>query len=363
MEKFIETTFEYLHNCPELPFQEFETSKYLAKGLKELGYKVIESVGGTGVIGILDSGKPGPVLGLRADMDALKFDVDGKEVIYHGCGHDAHSTIVLAAAKMAIEKGIQKGKLYIIFQPAEEIGLGAKAIIESGEIDEVEEMVGIHVRAHYDEKLGQATPMMMHQANGHLNVTVIGENAHGSKPHLGVNAIEAAILAVNSVSYIWNDPLIPHSCKITQFVSGSNSKNTIPDKVDMVFDMRAQDNEIMENMLTKVKGAIENAVTAVGASCAFGDFNGSPAPNYDMELVATVKESIKKVLGGSNDVVITTGAEDFHNYSYIAGKKTAYISLGSGFTPGLHSVSGVFDHSCMENGAKILADLVEKRLS
>ena len=120
------THYNYLHAIPEPGLQEFKTAAYLAAKLEAAGYAVTCHIGGaTGIVGIYDSGLPGPVLGIRADMDALTHIIDGKTIQRHTCGHDAHCAMLLTAAEEIIaENSIKKGKLKIIFQPAEETGAG-----------------------------------------------------------------------------------------------------------------------------------------------------------------------------------------------------------------------------------------------
>ena len=132
--KYVEVVFEVLHQNPEIKLQEFRTSKFISGELKKHGYNVVEGIATTGIIATLDSEVPGPVLGVRADMDALPFVIDGKRVNIHACGHDANSAMVLAMGQHIAEKGISRGKLVTIFQPAEEslksayIGLGADLV-------------------------------------------------------------------------------------------------------------------------------------------------------------------------------------------------------------------------------------------
>lgn len=130
------THFNYLHTIPEIGMKEFKTSAYVADVLKQLGYEVETQVGGaTGVVAVCDSGKPGPVLGLRADMDALGTKDGGAA---HLCGHDGHMAMLLAAAEEIMkEKLVRKGKLKLLFQPAEETSEGALSMLKGGAVDDL----------------------------------------------------------------------------------------------------------------------------------------------------------------------------------------------------------------------------------
>jgi len=107
---YVDFVFKFLHENPEPSLEEYKTSRFLADELIKFGYNVEKEVGITGIIGTLDSGNSGPILGVRADMDALPFDVNGEEKYIHACGHDAHCAIVLSTAKLIAEEGISKGK-------------------------------------------------------------------------------------------------------------------------------------------------------------------------------------------------------------------------------------------------------------
>ena len=135
------THFNYLHTIPEIGMKEFKTSAYVADVLKQLGYEVETQIGGaTGVVAVCDSGKPGPVLGLRADMDALGTKDGGAA---HLCGHDGHMAMLLAAAEEIMEeKLVRKGKLKLLFQPAEETSEGALSMLKGGAVDDIEILIG-----------------------------------------------------------------------------------------------------------------------------------------------------------------------------------------------------------------------------
>ena len=362
VEKYIINVFDKLHSIPEIAFKEFQTSTYIASQLKELGYHTIEKVGGTGVIGILDSGNSGPVLALRADMDALEFEKDGKAYNVHACGHDAHSSMVLGVAKQVKETGINKGKLYLVFQPAEEQLYGATKMIQSGMLEEVEEMIGIHLRPIQEARLGEATPALVHGASNRVDISVKGLNAHGARPHLGINAVDAAVAIANGINAIKANPSVSHSVKVTALKGGTDTFNLIPDSAKLTLDVRAQNNEVMEDILSKVKLAVENGARTVGAEAQIDFIGGVPAAEYCDELTQLAKEAIIKELGESLEIIITPGGEDFHFYSRDLGIKTGYIGLGADLTPGLHHPDMTFDKSALVKGTNILLNIVISRL-
>lgn len=359
---YVENVYNYLHTIPEIGFEEFETSKFIAEELKKFGFEVIEKIGGTGVIGKLDSGVAGPVFAMRADMDALSFEKDGKKYNVHACGHDSHSAMVLAAAKEIAEKGIKKGKMIVLFQPAEEVLGGAQSIVESGYIDSVEEMVGIHLRPIQETRLGQATPALVHGASYRIIAKIKGLNSHGARPHLGVNAVDAAMLVVSAINAIHVDPRVPHSIKVTRVHAGGETINLIPDEAEIAMDLRAQTNEVMEEMIAKAKDAIVNSAKAIGAEGKIELIGGVPAAEYNDEMVEICRCAIEEELGEVLEPLITTGGEDFHYYSKERKIKTAYIGLGADLTPGLHHPEMTFNLEALQLGVKILKNVAQKRL-
>lgn len=248
-ENYVDCVFNYLHENPEPNLKEYKTSRFLADELAKFGYDVEREVGITGVIGTLEGKKSGPTLGVRADMDALPFDIDGEKKYIHACAHDAHCAIVLSTAKIIAEQGIYRGKLKIIFQPAEETLEGANLMIESKRLEDLEELIGIHLRPVFETKLGEANSAVYHAAAHRIKAVIKGKPAHSARPHLGINTIEAATLAINAVNAIKVDPLVPHSAKVTTIRSLGSAHNIIPDKTQMVFDLRAQNNETMSELI------------------------------------------------------------------------------------------------------------------
>ena len=316
------------------------------------------------MVGLLDSGAPGVNLALRADMDCLVFTVDGKPAKYHGCGHDGHMAMLLAAAKQLAEDGIKRGKLYVIFQPAEESLNGSNGLIESGKLDGLDEIVGMHLQPAAEEAVGHAAPRLMHKAYGNVELVVHGRSAHASMPHLGINATEAGVQIVNAVNCIRCDARSPYSCKVTVFKADGSSRNTIPDRAELSFDMRADSDEVMEQLISRVKAAAINAAASMGAQVEFTREVFCRAANYDDELADIVKGVLAEVLGEDcvHDETSCTCSEDFHNYSGMLGCKAAYVSLGADFTPYLHAYEAKFDHAYMKKGAEIFIRTAHTRL-
>ncbi len=362
----VQQIWECLHAMPEVGFEEVKTSAYLAEALQKAGYQVTTGLAGTGVVGVLDSGKPGPTLGLRADMDALAHEVDGTPCAIHSCGHDAHSAMVLAVAEEMAKTGLGKGRLKIIFQPAEEKLFGALRMIEAGAIDDVDYLLGIHLRHVQEAKLHQATPALYHGASYILEGVVTGAPAHGARPHLGVNAIDAAAAVVQAVNAIHVNPVVPATAKVTKFQAGGAALNAIPDKAIIAVDARAQQNDIMDELIGKIKRAVEGAAASVGAVGSINVSGGCPAAEYDPEMIALASEAIVATLGQEALLapITTPGGEDFHYYvKHKPAMKVGYIGLGADLTPGLHHPAMRFDQAALTDGVNILLYAVNKLLA
>ena len=363
MEKsYIENIFEQLHNMPEIGFNEFKTAAFIENELQNNGFTV-ERITDTGLKAVFNTNIPGPSFAVRADIDALSFyNENGEEFFLHACAHDAHTAIVISAGIAALKKGIKKGRLILLFQPAEETGHGAFNLINTGKINDIDELVGFHLRPYEELRLGHATPALQHGGGHTLNVTVKAVATHAARPHLGISSIEAAILASNAVNSLHMNPSIPHSIKLTQFKSQGDADNTIPEITKLCFDTRAADNETLEELVKKTKHAIHTAVNSIGATAEIEEF-GTPAAAYDKELMELVKKSITEVLGSCSEPLQTNGCDDFHHYTKELKIKTAFIGIGADLKPGLHSPDMSFDHKALIYGRDIIAKLILKRLS
>lgn len=359
--------YNCLHQIPEIGMTEFKTAAYLAAKLREAGYAVHEQVDGkTGVIGVMDSGKPGPVLALRADMDALGHIIDGQKCARHTCGHDGHSAMVLAAAQEAVAKGlIKKGKLKILFQPAEELASGALSLINGGAIEDVDIVIGAHIQTEANVPTGKITPAMHHAAQAMIVATFRGVQAHGSRPHLGVNAIDAANLAINGINALHLDPNLSFSIKPTRFICDPGAANAIPSEAVVTWDARAQFNSTMEELKKKAEMAITNAAAMVGATVDIAIPGGVPAAEYTAEATEIVKRAIVQVVGKDNlyKEINLTGGEDFHNFIIAKPSLQAgYFGVGCGAYPGLHHPDMKFETAYLEQGKDVFVKIVENVL-
>lgn len=366
MEQRVKEIRNYLHKNPEPSGCEEKTAEYLAEALKKAGYEVTENIGGYGVVGLLKGAAEGPVVGVRGDMDALRHEADGKEILVHSCGHDANCAMVLTMAEEMAKKGIKRGALKIIFQPAEETLSGAKAMVKAGAADDLDYLFGVHLRPVQEAKKGQAVAALRHGASTMIKASIHGHVAHGARPHMGINAIDAAVLVTNAINTIKEDPAKAWSIKTTQFNSNGVIVNSIPDRVDMSLDTRAQSNAIMDSLIKKVKDIVENVPKAIGGKGIIEYLGPVPAAEYDGEVTELFSSAIKNVLGeeGLIPAIITPGGDDFHFYKKeLPSIKTGFFGLGADLAPGLHDPAMTFDENVLKDGVKILEYAVNALLN
>lgn len=365
-EEEIINTYRHLHSIAEVSWKEVNTTNYLCKQLETMGIPYTAFDDQTGVIGIWGNKEDGPTAAIRADMDALWQIVNGEWKANHSCGHDAHMTMVLHTVKCLKEIGFEpKGQLKIIFQPAEETGKGALSLVEKGVIEDMDYMLGIHVRPFQELSAEQAAPAIYHGATTLLRGKIHGVQAHGARPHLGVNAVDSLGSIIAAVNAVKLDPALSYSAKVTTVKAGGDNVNIIPDYAEFGIDLRAQTNEAMEELIRKVEIAAVQAGSMNGArvETEIAAKMVAAIPNAYMEEI--VSEAIQETMGPDalSMPAETPGGEDFHFYcKAYPHLKATVVGLGTGLKPGLHHPDMSFDLKSMQNGVAILSRSITKLL-
>lgn len=318
----------HFHMHPELSFQEVQTPAYIAEYLRDIGIdSVEEGVGGRGVVGRLIIDESLPSVALRADFDALPIH-DQKDVPYrstvpgvmHACGHDAHTAVVLTAAKILSENRDQlKGNVVFIFQHAEEVDPGgAIQMIKDGCLDNVDAIFGQHVSTNLDigtigYKVGTATGMP-----DDFTVTIKGRGGHASKPDVTIDPIAAAVSFCNQLQYTVtrkSKPMEPVVLSITMF-NGGHQHNVIPDTVTVGGTIRTFNHETQAVMIRELKKCLEGLVTITGISYDLDYMKGYPPVVNDEEktnIVVDAAENISSVRS-IKSLEADLGGEDFSYY-------------------------------------------------
>jgi amidohydrolase len=382
----------HVHQNPELGNREFETAKYIAKHLRNVGIEVQTGVAKTGVIGILRGGKPGPVIALRADIDALpvteettlpfrskvKTTYDGKAVgVMHACGHDGHVAMLLGTAEVIAKlKAEWPGTVKFIFQPAEEgapLGEegGAKLMVKEGVLKtdpRPEVIFGQHVMTNWAAgELLYSHGALLASADD-LEITVQGKGAHGAAPWKGVDPIVVAsqiVLALQTIPSRQMDvtkaPVIVTIGKI----EGGTRNNIIPDSVSMKGTLRSLDAEMRLQLQERVKRTAEDIAHSAGATVqvTFGAHTAYPVTVNDAALTRRMLPTLQRVAGDKLlEVPPILGGEDFSFFAQeIPG---LYVFLGGrppnekaeGF-PINHSPRFDYDESVLKLGVRTMAHL------
>ena len=363
--KKIYETFQYLHQNPELSWEEKETTKYVAQILKDAGCQRVTTFDDcTGVIGDIGnfSGNR-PVIAIRADMDALFQEVHGKMQANHSCGHDAHMTMVLGVLWSLHQNEELKKQIGVrfIFQPAEEVGAGALKMVEKGVVDDVDYLYGIHLRPIEEMRTGFASPSIVHSATRSIEFEINGEDAHGARPHLTHNAIEIGTYLINTIHSLYFNPNIPHSAKVTRFIAGGKNTNIIPGKASLAIDMRAQTNQLMDEMHKQVLQIIEHAKDIYQTDIEITNDYGIVAAESSEGAEELAAKAIETVLGEDKlaPAVITSGGDDFHFYKVNKPQlKATMIGLGCDLQPGLHHPYMHFEVDSLFNGINIFNEIL-----
>lgn len=366
LEEQLEKVFEHLHSHPEPSWAEVDTTAYLSRLMADLGWSVKTWEGETGLVADLVPASRGaqvPVVALRADLDALWQEVDGEWRANHSCGHDAHMTAVYGAAVLLTASPPKDTVVRVIFQPAEETGDGALAMVRRGALDGVEMLFGLHLRPMEELPTGQLSPAIRNGAALQLDGVIHGEAAHGARPHLGINPIEVLIACAQAVNTLHVNPMVPHSAKLTQVHAGGKSTNVIPERAEFTFDLRAQTNQVLDQLAASVETRILGVASTCGASVELHRKSRVMAAEVGPDAQEVLKQAIVTELGETVLAadVVTPGGEDFHYYTAeVPSLQATMLGVGCNLTPGLHHPHMTFDKEMMIPAAQVLARAVRE---
>ena len=335
----VETRREF-HQNPELSLKELRTASRIEEELTKFGIKH-SRVGETGVLGILKGDKPSDkVLLLRADIDALPINEVGdveyiskNPGVMHACGHDAHTTCLLAAAKILSEKKSEiAGEVRFVFQPAEEIGKGTQPFIEANVLEGVDRAFGLHCAP--DLPLGTVglTPKLNNAAVDHFTISVKGVSSHVSLPHKGVDALYVAseiVVAVQALRTRLNSPLEPMIIGIGKFNAGT-TYNALAANAVLEGTTRTISKESRAKIKTEINRCVKNIAEIYGATATV-EWEGFTGPVInDPEVCEEVAALVDETFGKGHvvkDREISLGGDNFADF--IEEKKGAYAYLGT----------------------------------
>jgi len=331
-----------IHQNPELGNREFQTAQLVAEHLRALGLEVQTGVAHTGVVAILRGGRPGPVIAVRADMDALPVTEDtgysfmstvrttylGQDVgVSHACGHDIHTAVQLGVASvLASMKDEIAGTVKFIFQPAEEGPPpgeegGADLMVAEGVLENPRPsaIFGLHSFSEMDVGTLGYTPGPALAAVDHFKIEIQGRQAHGAAPHLSVDPIVMAAQAVTAFQTIRSRNLSPLEPSVITvgIVRGGTRFNIIPDVVHLEGTVRTYNPEVRDAVERRMGEILDGISRAAGGSYVLDYDRGTPATINDILLTTKMAPTLERVVGEENVDVLepTMGGEDFAYYA------------------------------------------------
>ncbi|MCS5646359.1 MAG: amidohydrolase [Candidatus Marinimicrobia bacterium] len=376
-----------IHQYPELGNREYKTAKLVAKHLRSLGIEVETDIAYTGVVGVLKGNKPGPVVAVRADMDALPVTEEtdlsfkstvkttylNKEVgVMHACGHDIHTSVQLGVASvLASMKRSLPGTVKFIFQPAEEGPPpgeegGADLMLKEGVFANLKPSAIFGLHTHPGLVVGELGltigPAMA--AVDHFIITIKGKQSHGAYPHKSVDPIIMATEAVNAFQTIRSRSLSPLEPSVVTvgIIRGGERFNIIPEQVHLEGTVRTYNPEVQDMVEYRMNKILEGITLAYGGSFELDYDRGTPATINDPELAKQMIPTMERVVGKNNlkflDPVM--GGEDFAFFANeVPGMYYRLGVLKPGTTSGwVHTPTFRADDSCLEVGIRAMSNLV-----
>lgn len=380
----------HFHENPELSNREEETAAYIAEFLEDLGLDVETGIAHTGVVGVLEGGKPGPVVGLRADIDGLpvkeRTDVPfkstktttylGEEVgVMHACGHDTHIAMLMGAAKILTDMKDQlSGTVKFIFQPAEEGSPpgeegGAELMVKEGVLKnpDVDVIFGQHINSQTEVGKIRYRPEGTMAAADRFVIKVNGKQTHGSTPWTGVDPIVTSAKIIEGLqSIVSRQTELTKAAAVISVgkIQSGVRNNIIPEEAEMIGTIRTLDTEMREIIHEKIRHVATNIAESMGATAEVDIQTGYPVTYNDPELTDAMLPTLQQIAGEENVIFsdAITGAEDF---SFFQKEVPGFYFFIGGMPKGMdpseaaphHTPDFYIEESGMKLGVKALASL------
>ena len=356
-----------LHRIPEVAYTEEKTSAYVADYLRREGLAVTTGIARYGVLGLLETGRPGPTLLIRADMDALPITEETglsfastHPGVMHACGHDAHTAMALTAASAL--KGLKThfcGSIKFVFQPAEEGPGGAKPMIDAGVMENphVDYALGGHIWPAIPEGTIGIRAGALLAAMFRFDITIRGKGGHGAMPHLCVDALETGCQVVGALQRIVSrkmNPLAPTVVTVGSFQAGT-AFNVIPETAELAGTARTFDRETWQHWPQTIETVVKGVCDAMGADYDIDCSQGYPPTVNDPGMAERLNRLATAVVGAERVVVPdkTLGGEDM---AYFLEKaEGCFFCLGAGNPAyaGIHNPRFDFDENILLNGVEL----------
>jgi amidohydrolase len=354
-----------LHRHPELSGQETRTAAVIADFLQEIGIQCRTNVAGTGVIADIPGMAGVPCVVLRADTDALPIQEEtgldfssAHDGVMHACGHDGHTAMLVGAAALLSGEKDLPAPVRLIFQPAEEKGTGAQAMIQAGALEGAGMIFGGHLDRHYHPGAIVVAEGAVNASSDNFTIEIVGQGAHGARPHESIDAVVVGSLMIMALQTIVSreiDPARPSVVSVGQFHAGT-APNVIAGQAKLEGTVRAQDPTVRKQLLSSIRRIAESIAQLHGAKIRVAVQEGTPPLINTPEMAKLARRAAVEAVGEANVLPLKTanmGAEDFSYYmEKIPG---AYVRFG-GQLPGkegfpAHSSKFDFDEEALAVGA------------
>ncbi len=371
----------HFHRNPETGFEELATSDYVARILESFGLEVHRGIGGTGVVANLKVGDGPRAIGLRADMDALDIVERAPDRTYascmhgkmHACGHDGHMAMVLGAARLLSEQRDFNGTVRFIFQPAEEHGRGAKAMMKDGLFERfpVDAIFGGHNMPGMPAGSFSTRPGGIMASEDNFVIHIKARGTHAARPHMGVDPIVIAaqiVLALQTIVSRNLDPSLPAVISCTEIVT-DGLRNVIPSNVTIKGDTRSYSSDVQQLLERRMREISEGICRTHGAECEF-EYTHEFAPTVNTaEYVDVAAAAATKVAGVQNvdaNVQPMMISEDFGAFLQVVPGNFIFIGNGDtgekGSVP-LHNATYDFNDEILPIGARYFAEVARLALA
>ena len=315
-----------LHEHPELSWQETRTSSRVCKMLEDIGIEYEQGIAGTGVVAELEGESEGQAVALRADLDALPIHEEtglpfasNNEGVMHACGHDGHTAMLIGAAMLLAQEPSLPAPVRLVFQPAEETGRGAQAMIREGVLKGVGLIFGGHLDRHFDTGTIAVTEGAVNASSDRFRIEITGKGGHAARPHETIDAVVVGSLFVMALQTIVSrevNPAHPSVISVGHFQAGTAS-NVIADTATLEGSIRAQDADVRKYLQTAIGRIAQSIAQLHGAAINVEIDEGTPVLVNAPSWVSLAREAAAETVGPKNVVPMPNanmGGEDFSYY-------------------------------------------------
>lgn len=367
----------YLHENPEIGFEEVNTSKFIEQKLKEWGYTVTTSFAKTGLVGTLKVGNSKKTIGIRADMDALSLQENPNdrpwcskvENRFHGCGHDGHTATLLCAAKYLADKKEFDGTIHLIFQPAEETLYGGSSMLNDGLFDKIpcDQLFALHNMPGIPKgKIALKDGVTMASSDT-IHIEVTGKSSHGAYPDQGIDATVTACYIATALQTIVSrniSPFQPAVITIGSIQSG-DAPNIVNEKALMKLTVRCFDQSTRELLLKRIDQVATMQAESFMCTAEIKHVNGSPALVNNKDTNLLLKDIAERILGKDGVIYLDKSLMGSEDFAFMLEKNPngSYFCIGAGDTANLHNPNYDFDDDLIPIGASMWVGVVRKCLS